>query len=162
MVRITGSVAVGALASGDVISGAFTTASVESYRLKSINLSYSWTEIQALIDDGFEFGVAHSDYTAAEIEECLEATEAIDLGDKIAQEKTNRLVRTIGRINSGNLVTAGSGSSQFNDGRLRKTKLNWLMTTGKTLNIWVRNSSGVIWTTGSFVQAIGQMYIQDT
>ncbi len=160
-VRVASSVALAALGSGDTVKGAITTAATETYRLLSIKAAYAWTDIQALIDDGFEFGFAHSDYTATEIEECLEAQGAIDLGDKIAQEKSNRLVRSVGRISNTAGVAVG-GSEPFNTGRLLKTKLNWVIQTGDTLDMWVRNSSGVVWTTGSFLQAIGDIYIVDT
>lgn len=160
-VRIASSVTLGAVGSGAVVKGSVTTASTDPYRLKSINAAYSWTDIQAAIDDGLEFGFAHSDYTAAEIEECLEAQGAIDKGDKIAQEQSNRLVRSVGRMTAQS-TTVGAGSAPFNDGRKLKTKLNWLLSTGDTLDMWVRNSSGVVWTTGSFLQAIGAIWIVDS
>lgn len=159
-VRIAGTVTMGAVGSGSVVKGPITTASTDPYRLKSIKAAYSWSDIQAIIDDAMEFGFAHSDYTAAEVEECLEAQAAIDKGDKVAQERSNRLVRSVGRISRSG---AADGSGEvFADGRMTKTKLNWLMSTGDTLDMWARNSSGVVWTTGSFLQSIGSIWIVDS
>ncbi len=139
---------------------AATSVTSEQIWIISINAAYSWSDIGAIIDDGCTFGWAHSDYTAAEVEECLESFASIDLGDKIAQEKSKRLVREVGTIsNSGALAAAGG--SAFNDGRLVKTRLNWLLSTGDTLNLWIRNASGVIWTTGSRVTVAGEFWVKD-
>ncbi len=160
-VTINTAVAAGALAAGDVIGGAVTASAVETYRLMSVDCSYNWSNIGAIIDDGATFGLAHGDYTDAEIEECLEATGSIDLGDKLAQEKTNRLVRSIGTIsNSGALAAAGGAS--FADGRRVKTKLNWEFQTGKTLTLWIRNASATVWTTASSVTMAGDIWIKNT
>ncbi len=153
-------VAVGALAAGDVIEAGITGVATEMYRLMSIKCAWSITDVGAAIDDGFEFGVAHSDYTAAQIEEALEATTSMDLGDKLAQEKANRLVRLIGTISGG--VTTAAGGLAFNDGRPIKTRLNWKMTTGDTLVGWVRNASGVIYTTGALLSVIGDLWLKDS
>jgi len=129
----------------DVASGGITNAPTGTMRFMSIDASYIWSGIADVIDDGLEFGVAHSDYSAAEIEEALEAIESIDLGDKVAQEQANRWVRSIGTFASA-INTAGS-AAQFNDGKPVKTKLNWKMSIGDTLVGWVRNGSGVKWLT---------------
>ncbi len=159
-VRIQNKVAAGALAPLDVAVGDLTNAAADPYRLMSIKASYSWVDIGATIDDGFDFGLAHGDYTAAEIEECLEAQSAIDRGDKIALEQSNRLVRQIGSIPS--VVAAVTGSSVFADGRQLKTKLNWYMGTGDKLKGWIRNASGVVWTTGSSLNVAGVIWIKDS
>ncbi len=160
-VRLAASIAAGALTAGDVTFNALTAVATDSYRLLSVKNSYSWTDIQAVIDDGLEFGLAHSDYSAAEIEECLESQASIDLGDKVAQEQANWLVRSLGRISS-NGVAAGGGSIPFNEGRPLKTKLNWKMSTGDSLSLWIRNGSGVVWTTGSEVSVIGDFWVIDS
>ncbi len=160
-VRIAAALALGALATKDVISAAGTSAAVGSLRVMSVDCNYTWSNIGASDDDTMEFGWAHSDYTAAEIEECLEASISMDIGNKIAQEQANRLVRTIGTI-SGALAGAAGGGAQFNDGKPLKTRLNWLLSIGDTLTLWVRNGSGTVYTTGSSLQVLGKMWIKDS
>ncbi len=158
-VKVASAVAAGALAAGDVISTAVTNDADNTLRFISLDCSYSWSNIGAIIDDAATFGVAHSDYTAAEVEECLEAATSMDIGDKVAQEQANRLVREIGTI-SGFVGTAAAGAS-FNDGKKFKTRLNWLMAIGDTLNLWIRNSSGTVWTTGSSLTINGELWVKD-
>ncbi len=131
----------------------------EQLRVISTDLSWMWTEIGAAIDDGLEFGVAHSDYTAAEVEECLESQASIDLGDKVEQERANRMVRSLGTIQAS--AIAAAGGAVFNDGKKLKTRLNWILNTGDAINLWVRNGSGVVWTTGSSLSCIGEMWVKD-
>ncbi len=128
-------------------------------RFISLHASYSISNLAAVIDDSFAFGVAHGDYSAAEIEECLEAGGAMDIGDKIAREQANRLVREIGTIN-GSAQSAGEGLT-FNDGKPVKTKLNWLMGEGDPLQMWVRNNSATVYTTGSQLTIAGKLWVKD-
>ncbi len=158
MIPQQATLAVGALAALDVTTSPIGVASVDTYRCKSVKASYSIADLGAAIDDSFQFGLAHSDYTPAEVEECLEASAAIDLGDKIAQEQANRLVRRIGTISqAGGIVASGL---QFNDGKPVSTKLNWVMSIGDTINMWVRNGSAVVYTTGSLLVMSGHLVIQ--
>ncbi len=157
-VKVTNTSALGALNGGDVVSNAIIDASANRYRAISFNCSYSWAT-KAIIDDGATFGFAHSDYTDAEIEECLEASGAIDQGDKVAQEQANRLVRTVGTF-AGVMNTANAGAP-FNDGRPVKTRLNWLMGIGDTVKLWIRNSTGTIYTTGSVITINGDLWVKD-
>ncbi len=160
MVRVQNKVAAGALDTVKVAIGDLTDVAVDPYRLVTLKASFSWVDIPAVIDDGCDFGVAHGDYTATEIEECLDSQSSIDRGDKIALEKSNRLVRQIGSIqSSGAGVT---GSRVYADGRQVKTKLNWYMATGDKLKGWIRNSSGVVWTTGSSLNVAGAIWIKDS
>lgn len=156
-VRVNASIGAGALAPVTVTSGSMTDAVSDPMRFISLHASYAWGGKQ-VADDGCTFGVAHSDYTAAEIEECLEETGAMDIGDKIAQEKANRLVREIGQISGGD---SAAGGIMFNDGKPVKTRLNWFMSTGDSLQLWIRNASGVVWTTGSTITIAGNLWVKD-
>ncbi len=159
-VTVNSKSAAGALATGAVASNQVINAAVNSYRLISVDASYSWTDIVAAVDDGCVFGLAHGDYSAAEIEECLESFASIDPGLKIEQERSRRLVRSIGTI-QGSHDSANSGAA-FNDGRRVKTRLNWLITPGQQLQLWIRNASGVVWTTGSSVSIAGDLWVKDS
>ena len=147
----------GALTSGDVISGEFVPVSVTPYRVMSINVTWALSNLGATADDTQEFGVAHSDYSAAEIEECLESTGSLDIGDKIAMERGNRLVRSIGVF----MESAGTGAGlSFNGGKPMKTKLNWFIGNGDGINLWIRNGSATVYTTGANVSKLGVMWIK--
>ncbi len=87
------------------------------------------------------FGVAHSDYTDAEVEEVIENAGSWDAGSKVEQEVAKRLVRIIGSFVSDSGGT-GPVDLKFNDGRMLKTKLNWVLNTGDTLKMWAYNLSG--------------------
>ncbi len=156
--RIASNVTIGALAAFDVVKGAITPATTSDYRLVSVNLAYQIVDLGAAIDDGQEFGLAHSDYSATEIEECLEAAASFDVGDKLNQEKANRLVRSIGFMTGD--PTADS-SLYYKEGQKVKTRLNWKMALGDTLDVWIRNGSDTIYTTGATVAVIGEAWLKD-
>ncbi len=149
---------VGALASADVTSAAVTNNATNNMRVVSAHLSYSWSD-KAQIDDAMAFGLVHGDYTAAEIEECLEAGGAMDKGDKIALEQSSRLVREVGQFSSG--AGGDNAGASFADGRVVKTKLNWNLSIGEALQAWVRNNSGTVYTTGSTLSVSGKLWVRD-
>ncbi len=159
-VRYSNTLALGALAAFDVIEGDMIGASDSKYRLVSLDYNAAWNEIQSGIDGNCLFGVAHGDYTAAEIEECIEATASIVQGNKIANEQANRLVRVLGTISG---VGAGGGSTDadsiFNDGEKMRAKLNWQIPIGITVVMWALNQSGAVWTTGSSLAMTGTAHV---
>ena len=150
---------IGALAAADATSVAVMNSTTEPLRFMSVNASFVWSG-KAEIDDALTFGFAHSDYSSAEVEECLEAGAAINTGDKIAEEQSNRLVRTIGTIAGVSAAAAGSGAA-FNNGNPVKVRLNWLMGIGDTLNIFIRNSSGVVYSAGGALTVNGDLWVKD-
>lgn len=129
---------VGALASGALISDTWDEAVVEKSRISSIDAVW-WVDN---IDPGlsFLFGVAHSDYTDAEIEEVIEISGSWDPGNKISQERAKRQVRIIG-VMSHSDSSSTADTTHFNQGRKLKTKLNWALMTGDTLKMWAYNRS---------------------
>ena len=158
--RIATSDAIGALASLDVIEFGITDLATSPLRVISADLSFALTDMAAFIDDGQEFGLAHSDYSAAEIEECLEATGSFNVTDKIAAERANRLVRSLGTFVSGGASTDSSQS--YNEGKPIHVKLNWHMGVGMGLVIWVRNGSDTIYTSGTNIMATGHLWLKDS
>ncbi len=157
-VRIAASVVVGALAASDVVVGAISGTLSEKLRIVSTELTYNLSDLGAEIDDGQEFGLSHSDYTAPEVEEALEATASMDQGDKISSERANRLVRTIGFMTGSGPADTGRS---HNDGKPVKTRLNWALTTGDTLNAWIRNGSDSVYTSGATLDLIGHVWVRD-
>ncbi len=101
-------------------------------------------------------GVAHSDYTAAEIEECLEAVTSWDRGDKIALEQAGRKVRTVGTFSGVN------AEEVLNNGMPVRTRLGFMLEPGTTLAWWAWNKSGATLTTGGIVEANGQVWARRT
>lgn len=156
--RVSTSVPIGALDPADVVAGNTTGASTDPYRIISVQFTYGVSDLASVSDDGHEFGLAHSDYSDAEIEECLEASGSVNAGDLVTQEQADRKVRIIGQM-----VGAGASGSglSFNHGMPVKTRLNWAMTIGDLLKIWIRNASGVVWTTGASLDAQGVMWVKD-
>lgn len=82
-------------------------------------------------------GIAHGDYTNAEVEEVIENTGSWNEGDKVAQEVAKRQIRIVGKFES------PEGGSTFdtilNEGKPIHTKLNWILNQGETLRLWAYN-----------------------
>ncbi len=153
-VRITAEQALATLATDTALVVSSTGNSDGQYR--AITMKCSWVLTGITEGEGpITVGYAHSDYTVTEIKECLEATAAINLGDKGAQERANRLVRIVGTLRG------VGGSSALNDGKPISTKLNWLINVGKQVNIFMFNEDTTLLTTGAFVNVAGDMWIKD-
>ncbi len=132
--------ALGALAAADVIAFDFgTNLDREAYFVWAKG---TWARQNGTPGEGpIECGFAHSDYTSAEIEECLEASAAWSTGDMVAQEQRKRKVRSCGEF-SGTEAT-----EVLNDGQPIFTKLGWAVPEGETLATWARTNE--LLTTGS-------------
>ncbi len=157
--RIATSDSIGALASLDVIEFGITDLALSPMRVISADLAFALTDLAALIDDGQEFGIAHSDYSAAEIEECLESTGQWNLSDKVSVERANRLVRTLGFFDG---APGTDGSKSHNNGKPVHIKLNWPIGVGMGIVIWVRNGSDTVYTTGTNIAVNGHFWIKDS
>ncbi len=134
--------ALGTLANAALISGELVPVADEEYR--AISLKMVWAIKGVTAGEGpIVVGVADGDYTAAEIEEWLEATSAMARGDRLAREKADRRCRRVGVF--GNEGVAES----LNDGKAITTRLNWHVVEGKTIQVWGYNQSGAQLTTGA-------------
>ncbi len=91
-------------------------------------------------------GVAHSDYTAAEIEEWIEQTGSWDEGNLVSQEVGKRKIRTVGTLDATQAVTE---TVSLNDGKAITTKLGWILTQGQTLDVWAYNLGSAAFATTS-------------
>ncbi len=152
-VRVSPELALATLASDTVLATVLIGTSASTYRCMSVSLTWSLTDLTA--NDGpIIVGLAFSDYTVTEIKECLEAAEAIDIGDKIGQEKANRLVRIVGSMNE--------VRESLSEGRLIKTRLNWLIPIGKAINVFAYNTGTGALTTGAFLNCDGSMWVKDS
>ncbi len=135
-------VSLGTLASKIVIVVGAIGVAPDKVRVSSMDAIISVDELTAS-EGPITVGYAHSDYSVTEIKECIESGAAFDLGDKVAQEKSNRWVRIVGQVSS--------EEPRLNDGRAIKTKLNWLLAAGDNVNLFAYNLGGAALTTGATV-----------
>ncbi len=149
--RIKESLAAGALAASDAISTAFTATVDRPYWLASIDTMVG-AQGFAGGDGPVIVGIAHSDYSAAEIEEWIEATASWSSIDKVEQEQARRKCRIIGQVND-------PASQQFNDGKITRTKCGWILEAGSTLSLFIYNDGVAVLTAGGVVDLTGRAYL---
>ncbi len=129
--------ALSTLAAATLIGGNFDNDVNERTLVTSIVSTWSMQNFTPQVADGpIVFGVAHSDYTDAEVEEVLQLTSSWQAGAMIEQEKGARKVKIIGTFETPEDATK---TARFNDGRPMKTKLNWVLDSGQTLKQWCYN-----------------------
>ncbi len=143
------------IAAKDVIKSNFDQAVAERTLLSSIVSSYSLASFTKASGVGpIMVGIAHSDYTDAEIEEWIESTNSWDEGDLVAQEVAARKIRKIGVFGA---EVSEDDTVVLNDGKPIKTKLNWVLSTGKTLSLWGYNMGiSAVATTVPVIRAQGK------
>ncbi len=128
----------GTLGSKVVISAVSGDVVTESTWLSSIKATWSLDAFSDNAGDGpILVGVAHSDYSSAEIEEWLENTGSWEEGNLISQEIAKRKIRQVGTFDKQALGLVSS--DVLNDGRPISTKCGWILTTGNGLRIWAYN-----------------------
>ncbi len=101
-----------------------------------------------------QVGLAHSDYSAAEIEEALEAVGNWDEGDLVAREQGKRRVRSVGEFAGLDAVEV------LNDGKALFIKMMFPLENGITLKTWARNNTGSTRTTGGNVRFSGILAVR--
>ncbi len=151
MLKVSELHSLGALASGTFDSNAFDSTVDDSTYLLSIQAVWSMAEHTAG-EGPIVVGVAHSDYTVAEISEWFSATGAWDRGNKVAQEQNRRSIRQVGVFDGNNV------SETLNDGVPVKTKLGFMLSPGDTLQQWAINQDTSILTTGTLILADGKVW----
>ncbi len=125
------------LTTRDVASVAFDETVNERTRVTSLVARYSIDDFTVIANAGpILVGIAHSDYSAAEIEEWIENTGSWNEGDLVAQEIGKRKIRQVG------IFDASVGGDVLNDGKAIKTKLNWILLQAQTLQVWAYNLGG--------------------
>jgi len=149
-------VALTTLASKDVVSAIFDEVVNERTLVSSIVATYSMSNWTDIANAGpIIFGVAHSDYNDAEIEEWLENTGQWNEGNMVSREIASRKIRQIGALVGGSNAAI---TTTFNDGRQKKTKLNWILLQGQTLRFWCYNAGlAAVATTAPSVTANGHV-----
>ncbi len=100
-------------------------------------------------------GVAHSDYSDAEIEAFIETTGSWNETDQIAQEVGKRKIRIIGVFDT---PIDALTTVVLNDGKPITTKLGWILTQTQTLKLWVYNVGVIAFaTTNPNIRAEGHV-----
>ncbi len=83
-------------------------------------------------------GIAHSDYTLAEIEEWIENASSWKRADLRQQEVARRKIRRVGVFASAD--AAPDAVQVLNNGRPLKTKCGWILSEDATLALWYYNA----------------------
>ncbi len=154
-----GTFAIGALANkavaiGDLFGGNLT----EDFYAISCDIDAEIVGLTAGEGNPSVLGLAHSDYSVAEIAENL-VVKLLGPGNKIEQEQQRRLVRKAGTFHGDQLNTAiempMSGKTGPGEQRVR---LKFVIQNGKTLDVFVFNKSGAVYTTGATCKFFGTIY----
>ncbi len=145
--------ALGTLLASDLIGATMVLASDEEYR--AISYNGTWTLSGHTAGEGpLHVGVAHGDYSDTEIEEWFESQLAMTRNDMVTREHADRRCRKVGTF-------SGLGATEvLNDGKPIRTKLNWHITEGGIIRLWIYNQSGATLTTGALVQTDGDLFLR--
>lgn len=134
---ISFTMALGTLATKVVLSANVVDVLTEKAYVTSCKATYTLQQFVTGANVGpILCGVAHSDYTATEIEEWIENQGSWEQGDLRTQEIAKRKIRIIGVFKN---PTGTNLTSVLQEGKMITTKLGWQLMTGQTLKFWVRN-----------------------
>ncbi len=128
---------IAALGSRALTAVAFDETVDERTFVSSLVASYSMDEFTLGANIGpIMVGIAHGDYTAAEIEAFIENTGSWSEGDLVSQEVAKRKIKIVGIFDDDSVSL---GAVTLNEGKPIKTKLNWVLTQGQTIDLWAYN-----------------------
>ncbi len=145
---------VGALASQDMVSALLGDTANDTIYAISLDATVALAN-HTVAEGPIHVGIAHSDYSAAEIEEWFEASGAWDRADKIASEHNRRFCRRLG-------VFPGAGTDEvLNEGRSFRTKVRFLIQEGQTIQVWAFNTSDATLTTGASIVVDGTLWVRN-
>ncbi len=149
-------IGLGALAADTAITEPVGDTVTEEAWVSSVKAIYTLQDLPASTGDGpVIVGVAHSDYTLAEIEEWIENTASWEKYDLRQQEIAKRKIRRIGTFIQ---LSSAEDMQVMNEGRQQHTKCGWMLGTGQTLQFWCYNA-GLVLNTGGVVHVRGHANI---
>ena len=134
---INHTLALSTLAAKTLITSLVGDVVTEKAWCSSVKLAWQVAEWTPAVGDGpIMVGVAHSDYSTAELEAWIENTSSWEEGDQVQQEIAKRKIRRVGTF-----TTLGDVAAQMtlNDGKPIRTKCGWMLTTGQTIRVWAYN-----------------------
>ncbi len=145
----------GALASLTLVATGSAEIVNERTWISSLRCTHSFTHFTPGENDGpVLVGVAHSDYSAAEIEAWIENAGSWDEGDLVSQEIAKRKIRRIG-VHEVPPNMGVNDTVVLNDGKPITTKLGWMLLQGQGIQWWAYNRGTSVLTTGSAIQQDG-------
>ena len=125
------------LAGEDVTETVFDDSVIERTFISSMVAAWSLSNFTPVTDCGpIMVGVAHNDYSAADIENWIENSGAWDEGDLVSQELAKRKIRMVGIFP---IPASAAETVVLNDGQPIRTKLGFILNAGLTLNLWCYN-----------------------
>jgi len=152
VVRVKGSVALATLANLTVVKASLFVNGGQRQFIIAADLT--WTLMNATATEGpFYCGLAHNDYTVAEIKEWIESGAGVET-NQIEQEKNRRLCRD-------SIVFSGVGTEEVaNDGKPKRTKVRFHVEDSQELAFWVYNDSDATLAGGAIVNCYGKVYVR--
>ncbi len=151
--RIKEGFALAALAANTLLSANFSQTVDRHYWAISMDVVPTWNGFTAG-EGPLIIGVAHEDYTAAEIEAWLESAVSWTADDLIGQEVAHRKCRIIGTIKD------LASDMDMNNGLPIRVKLGWELPIGSGLQLWAYNDSGTALTTGGTLEYTGKAFLR--
>lgn len=140
------------LADNAVIKG--TMQAVFTRRFRVVYVKGYWSLRGGTATEGpISIGMAHSDYSVAEIVEATDAA-VISSSEKIAGERAKRLVRKVGSFPG---LATNEELRGNKGGEAVYTKLNWAIEEDFSLDFWAQNRSGGGLTGGQVLEFDGNI-----
>ncbi len=151
-VEFSESFALGTLADGAAAVSNLTGGSAsDNFYATSVEASWSMEALTAG-EVPIVVGLAHSDYSAAEVEAWIENTASFSQDDLVAQEVSRRKIRNVGQFSD-----TDETDLVLNEGNKFKTICKFLVNEGKTINAWAYNKSGSALMTGAVINIQGEI-----
>ncbi len=144
--------ALGALAAAATVAGSLTN--FGETKVRCISADLLWTLNDGSAGQGpIEVGLHSSDLSVTEINECLDARPSSQ-SDIIPIERSRRPVRRVGK-----LINDSTGGDKLKDGNVVRTRIPFILSEGKELQVWARNEDTAVLTTGGIVHVSGTLYM---
>ncbi len=149
-IRVDATTTLGALASGVFITGILIPTVEQEHFAISMDISVTMGD-HTVAQGPLAVGVAHGDYTVAEISEWFNST-GVMAGDQIALERSRRKIRDICALD-GEATT-----EKAFDGSVKRIPLRFKVEDGESVNIWAMNQDDDPLTTGTFIRVYGKYF----
>ncbi len=125
------------LAAATLVGVPFDSTVNERTYVSSLVGIWTLTQLTPATDVGpIMVGVAHGDYTDAEVEAFVELAGSWNEGNLTAQEIGQRRIRVVGIFKQ---PASATQAMTLNEGRSIRTKLGWILLQGQTLRLWAYN-----------------------